>query len=275
MATPAAAAPSSDNYHRISTPADLQSQLSLDLQRVSVLYFRADWAEPCKTMDAVTQELAKRWGDVLFLEIEAEALPDISESFEVDAVPYFILLRGHTLLTRLSGAQPAVLSAALKSHASKSASSSAALSSSNQQPVAAQTVYAPGEKVAGSAGAGGSIADGGEEEEEEGEKESEEELAKRCEELMKQADVVLFMKGDRDTPRCGFSQKIVGILESESIDYETFDILQDEGVRQKLKEVNDWPTFPQLIIKGEFVGGLDIVKEMQESGELQELVKGA
>jgi len=90
---------------------------------------------------------------------------------------------------------------------------------------------------------------------------------------MKQSDVVLFMKGDRDTPRCGFSQKIVGILESEGIDYTTFDILQDEGVRQKLKEVNEWPTFPQLIIKGEFVGGLDVVKEMQESGELQDMVK--
>ncbi|KWU42810.1 glutaredoxin [Rhodotorula sp. JG-1b] len=226
------------NYHRAESPADLQAQLSADLNRVSVLYFRADWAEPCKTMDAVTHELANRSPDVLFLSIEAEALPDISESFEVDAVPYFILLRGHTLLTRLSGAQPAVLSAALKSHASKKPTT---LASSSQQPLAANT--------------------------------SEEELAQRCQELMKQSDVVLFMKGDRDTPRCGFSQKIVGILESEGIDYTTFDILQDEGVRQKLKEVNEWPTFPQLIIKGEFVGGLDVVKEMQESGELQDMVK--
>merc|ERR1712080_414768 len=68
------------NYHRVESPADLQAQLSADLNRVSVLYFRADWAEPCKTMDAV---------------------------------PYFILLRGHALLPRLSGVQPAVLSAAL------------------------------------------------------------------------------------------------------------------------------------------------------------------
>ncbi|GAA5966131.1 hypothetical protein JCM8115_003032 [Rhodotorula mucilaginosa] len=255
------------NYHRVESPADLQAQLSADLNRVSVLYFRADWAEPCKTMDAVTHELANRSPDVLFLSIEAEALPDISESFEVDAVPYFILLRGHTLLTRLSGAQPAVLSAALKSHASKKPPT---LASSSQQPLAANTVYQPG---SGSGVSGQAGEEGEEEGEEEEEEESEEELAQRCQELMKQSDVVLFMKGDRETPRCGFSQKIVGILESEGIDYTTFDILQDEGVRQKLKEVNEWPTFPQLIIKGEFVGGLDVVKEMQESGELQDMVK--
>jgi glutaredoxin-related protein len=162
------------------------------------------------------------------------------------------LPQGHTLLTRLSGAQPAVLSAAIKSHASKPA----ALSSSSQQPIAAQTVYQPGEQVSGSADAGGAIGAGEEEEEYE---EDEEELEKRCHEIMKQSDVVLFMKGDRDTPRyvvsfcfrysfilsesstylfpffrrrCGFSQKIVGILGSEGIDYTTFDILSDEGVRQ-------------------------------------------
>ncbi|BGP56344.1 glutaredoxin [Rhodotorula sphaerocarpa] len=232
------------NYHRVETPSDLQAELSTDLNRVSVLYFRADWAEPCKTMDGVTDELAKRWPDVLFLSIEAEALPDISESFEVDAVPYFILLRGHTLLTRLSGAQPAALSAALKSHAAKPS----ALSSSSRQPVAAKTTYKPGEQpVTGAPSAQGTVGAGAEDEEVE---ESEEELAKRC----------------------GFSQKIVGILESEHIEYTTFDILQDEGVRQKLKEMNEWPTFPQLIIKGEFVGGLDVVQEMREAGELQDLV---
>ncbi|GAA5867987.1 hypothetical protein JCM1840_003642 [Sporobolomyces johnsonii] len=256
------------NYHRVQSPEDLQAQLSTDLNRVSVLYFRADWAEPCKTMDGVTTELAKRWDAVLFLSIEAEALPDISESFEVDAVPYFILLRGHTLLTRLSGAQPSVLSAALKSHASKPS----ALSSSSQAPVAAKTIYQPSEQATGSAGAGGTVGAGGEGEDEF--EESDEELTKRSEALMKQSDVVLFMKGDRDTPRCGFSQKIVGILNSEGIEYTTYDILGDEGVRQKLKELNEWPTFPQLIVKGEFCGGLDVVKEMAEAGELQEMIKG-
>ncbi|GAA5929953.1 PICOT family protein [Sporobolomyces koalae] len=257
------------NYVIVESPEHFQQELSKDLERVSVLYFRATWAEPCKTMDGVTEELAKRWSNVLFLSVEAEALPDISESFEVDAVPYFILLRGHTLLTRLSGAQPSVLSAAIKSHASKPS----ALSTSSQTPLAAKTVYQPGEQANGTAGAGGTVAGGAGYDPDESE-ESEEDLTQRCQELMKQSDIVLFMKGDRNTPRCGFSQKIVGILNDEGLDYTTFDILADEGVRQKLKEINEWPTFPQLIIKGEFCGGLDVVKEMQESGELQEMIKG-
>ncbi|ORY84670.1 putative thioredoxin [Leucosporidium creatinivorum] len=246
--------PTLTNYHTITSPESLQSLLSIDLTRVSVLYFRADWAEPCTQMDGVMVELAKRWNGVLFLSIEAEALPDISESFEVDAVPYFILLRGHTLLTRLSGAQPSVLSAALTSHASKPS----ALSSSSARPVAGAGTYAPQEAA------------GGQEDDEE--EESEEELEKRCGELMKQSSVVLFMKGDRDTPRCGFSQKIIGILNDQGVEYTTFDILGDESVRQKLKTLNDWPTFPQLIIHGEFVGGLDVVKEMVETGELGEVL---
>ncbi|BGP25719.1 monothiol glutaredoxin-5 [Rhodotorula toruloides] len=253
------------NCHKVQSPEDLQAKLSAALDKVSVLYFRTDWAEPCKTMDGVMIELAKRYEGVLFLSIEAESLPDISESFEVDAVPYFILLRGHTLLTRLSGAQPSVLSAALKSHASKPS----ALSASSQQPIAAKTIYQPDEKASGTPSAGGTVAAGGQGDIDE----SDAELAARCDKLMKQSDVVLFMKGDRETPRCGFSQKIVGILDSQKIDYTTFDILQDEGVRQKLKEINEWPTFPQLVIKGEFVGGLDVVKEMEESGELQEMLQ--
>jgi thioredoxin-like negative regulator of GroEL len=80
----------------VSSPEHLQELLSQDLTRVSCLYFRADWAQPCAQMDTVIVELAKRWPGVLFLSIEAEALPDISESFEVDAVPYFILLRVRT-----------------------------------------------------------------------------------------------------------------------------------------------------------------------------------
>ena len=94
------------------------------------------------------------------------------------------------------------------------------------------------------------------------EEEDPEKLEARCQAIMTQSPVVLFMKGDRQTPRCGFSQKIVGILKEENIEFTTFDILGDESVRQRLKKINDWPTFPQLIVKGEFVGGLDIIKEM-------------
>lgn len=90
---------------------------------------------------------------------------------------------------------------------------------------------------------------------------------------MKQSRVVLFMKGTPDAPRCGFSRKIVGLLKDHKVEFSTFDILSDERVRAGLKIINDWPTFPQLIVNGEFVGGLDIVQEMVENGEFDEVVK--
>ncbi len=89
---------------------------------------------------------------------------------------------------------------------------------------------------------------------------------------MQQDKVVLFMKGSPDAPRCGFSRRIVALLKNQNITFTHFDILTDESVRAGLKVLNNWPTFPQLIIKGEFVGGLDVVTEMVDNGELQELV---
>lgn len=90
---------------------------------------------------------------------------------------------------------------------------------------------------------------------------------------MTQSRVVLFMKGSPDAPRCGFSRKIVALLNDQGVKFSHFDILSDESVRANLKVVNDWPTFPQLIVEGEFVGGLDIIQEMVENGEFDEVVK--
>jgi len=87
--------------------------------------------------------------------------------------------------------------------------------------------------------------------------------------LINQAPVMLFMKGVPSQPKCGFSKKIVAILDEEKIKFDSFDILTDEDVRQGLKTFSNWPTFPQLYVKGELIGGLDIVQELKESGELQ------
>jgi monothiol glutaredoxin len=84
--------------------------------------------------------------------------------------------------------------------------------------------------------------------------------------------VVLFMKGNRRFPACGFSATVVGILEKLGAAYETVNILEDPRVREGMKEYSSWPTFPQLYVKGEFVGGCDIVKEMYASGELQKVL---
>ena len=89
--------------------------------------------------------------------------------------------------------------------------------------------------------------------------------------LVKRAPVMLFMKGDRDEPKCGFSRRIVELLDSKGFVYETFDILSDPDVRQGLKAFSKWPTYPQLYVKGELVGGLDIAQEMADDGELADL----
>ena len=85
-------------------------------------------------------------------------------------------------------------------------------------------------------------------------------------------DVVLFMKGTPLFPQCGFSSKAISILDHLGVTYESVDVLQDMEVRQGIKSFSDWPTIPQLYVKGEFVGGSDIMLEMYEAGELQDML---
>src|ERR1041385_7391953 len=94
----------------------------------------------------------------------------------------------------------------------------------------------------------------------------------RIDELVKGNDIVLFIKGTALFPQCGFSSRAIAILDRLGAKYETVDVLQDPDVRQGIKEYSDWPTIPQLYVKGEFVGGSDIMMEMFESGELQGLL---
>ena len=84
--------------------------------------------------------------------------------------------------------------------------------------------------------------------------------------------IVLFMKGTPLFPQCGFSSRAVTILDRLGVSFETVDVLQDQEIRQGIKDYSDWPTVPQLYVKGEFVGGSDIMMEMFESGELKQLV---
>ena len=84
--------------------------------------------------------------------------------------------------------------------------------------------------------------------------------------------VVLFMKGVPDQPKCGFSSLVVQILDHLGVDFVGVDVLQDEGLRQGVKTFSDWPTIPQLYVKGEFVGGSDIVREMFQAGELKTMM---
>ncbi|KAF5337550.1 hypothetical protein D9758_016667 [Tetrapyrgos nigripes] len=166
-----------------------------------------------------------------------------TESFEIESVPTIILLRGHTLIQRVSGADAQALTAAVAKFASAPAGDVQPQSKTDGVPQAA----APqGETPA--------------------------ELETRMHSLMNQSKVVLFMKGVPDEPRCGSSRKIVGLLRDQEVEFGSFDISKDDGIRQGLKTLNNWPTFPQLIINGELAGGLDIVQEMVENGELKEVI---
>ncbi|MGR3551712.1 Grx4 family monothiol glutaredoxin [Pseudooceanicola sp.] len=92
-------------------------------------------------------------------------------------------------------------------------------------------------------------------------------------EAVKSSDVVLFMKGTKSMPQCGFSSRVAGVLTYMGVDFADVNVLADDGIRQGIKEYSDWPTIPQLYVKGEFVGGCDIITEMTMSGELDTLLE--
>ncbi len=97
-------------------------------------------------------------------------------------------------------------------------------------------------------------------------------LFERIQKTIDDHDVVLFMKGDAAFPQCGFSSLVVQVLSQIGVPFKDINILEDNDLRQGIKDFSDWPTIPQLYIKGEFVGGSDIVREMYESGELQQFL---
>ncbi len=100
------------------------------------------------------------------------------------------------------------------------------------------------------------------------------ELNAQIEELIKSSDLFLFMKGSPEMPQCGFSANSIAILNSLNVNYKTFNILEDMDIREGLKVYANWPTFPQLYLRGQLVGGNDIITEMYHSGELQTFING-
>jgi monothiol glutaredoxin len=97
-------------------------------------------------------------------------------------------------------------------------------------------------------------------------------ISTKIDNLVKTNDIVLFMKGKAEMPLCGFSARVVAILNHLKVEFIDINILEDENIRQGIKDYSDWPTIPQLYIKGDFIGGCDIVKNMFENGELQTLL---
>lgn len=102
-----------------------------------------------------------------------------------------------------------------------------------------------------------------------------EDVTKKIESQIANNKVILYMKGSRDMPQCGFSARVVNILNSYGVDYEAVDVLSDPDIRQGIKDYSNWPTIPQLYINGQFIGGCDICVEMDQNGELGGLIKEA
>ena len=96
-------------------------------------------------------------------------------------------------------------------------------------------------------------------------------INKKIENLISENDVCLFMKGTADAPQCGFSMAVSNVLKHLNINFKSINVLEDENLRQGIKDYSDWPTIPQLYVKKEFIGGCDIIKEMFEKGDLKKL----
>lgn len=186
----------------------------------------------------------------------------MAESFDVEAVPTVVILRGHTLLAKIAGANVANITESL------------ARVTSEKKTVAPPAAAAAAGPEPGPDGlwheAAPNLPD----------VESPESIEARCRDLMSRSKIMVFMKGHPDQPRCGFSQKTVALLRDQGVAFDHYDILSDEAVRQTLKRLNEWPTFPQIIVKGELIGGLDILsvrsrltQEHVAAGELQEMLQ--
>lgn len=211
---------------------------------LSVIHFWAPWAGQCEPMDEAMKILAEEEPDlkeVNFARIEAEEMAEISMEYEVAAVPTFLFFKKSKVIKRVEGAKAADVTKAVKSLAKQRVLSTAAPEVKDPEPV----------------------------------KETPEQLNARLKTLIESSPVMLFMKGDPAAPKCGFSRQTVELLADLDAKYGTFDIFTDEAVRQGLKVYSDWPTYPQLYVNGEFVGGLDILKEMNESGDLKTMLDEA
>jgi Grx4 family monothiol glutaredoxin len=208
---------------------------------LSVVHFWAAWAPQCVQMNDVLQELALLHPGIKFAKIEAEAVPEVSEKNQIAAVPTVLLFRGTVEFDRLNGADVPALTAKV----TKLAKQSITLSPGGAvAPAAAPSIPAP--------------------------KEDDKELEARLKKLVTAAPVMVFIKGTPQEPQCGFSRQLVEILKEQEVEYSTFNILEDPAVRSGLKEFSNWPTFLQIYVNGDLIGGLDIVKALVESGTFKD-----
>lgn len=261
----------------IATEGDFNDHISkLPTECLAVIYFHAPWAEPCKQMGTILSTLASTYPatatpSIAFLSLDAEEVSEVSETYDVSQVPLVVLQKNGHVVDSVTGTDASKVRNAVEQHAGRPAAGDGnkaglppaqkvtrpAPSENESAPqangVAGLSKYAPGPSDPATAPEySGGEADKGA---------SKEELHSRLGELVKAAPVMLFMKGTPSAPQCGFSRQTVSLLREKGVRYGFFNILADDEVRQGLKEYSEWPTFPQVYVGGELVGGLDIVSQ--------------
>ncbi|RHZ56809.1 hypothetical protein CDV55_105682 [Aspergillus turcosus] len=214
----------------ITSNAEFSSHMAtISPSALVVLYFYTPWTAFCTPMSADLSALASQYPatappTISFVSINAEELLDIAKEYGVSAAPWVVCLRSGQVLGSIRGSDPTRVRNALDRHTGANATAVPAA------PAATAKL-------------------------------SKEALVARLTELVNATPVMVFMKGTPKSPQCCFSRRLVGILREHNVDYDFFNVLADEDVRQGLKEFADWPTYPQLWVDGELVGGLDIVRE--------------
>lgn len=236
---------------------DQFSKLTAENDKLIVLYFHTPWASPCIQMNKVINTLAdsnQYSNNTTFLSINADDFPEISDLFDITAVPYFVIIKNGTILKELTGADPKEFVTALDSFASTNNNIN---NIQNNNDINNNNNPNPN-FTNDSANSNHTLP----------QDETPEQLNARLHKLTTAAPIMLFMKGTPSAPQCGFSRQMVAILREHQVRFGFFDILKDDSVRQGLKNFSDWPTFPQLYINGEFQGGLDIIKESLSEDDL-------
>lgn len=236
---------------------DLRSKAALDeamaVKGSVVIHFWASWCQASSQMNSVFAQLCTDTPHARFFQVESEKEPEISETFQVAAVPFFVFIKDGRVVDKLEGANPAELANKVARLAGPSSLYKAAAPASLGMAAGPAVLEAVQDLAKG---------DGATEIDP---------LRLRIQGLVDAKPVMLFMKGTPEQPRCGFSRRVVDVLNEHGIEYGSFDILSDEDVRQGLKSFSNWPSFPQVFCRGELLGGCDIIVDMHKSGELKQV----
>jgi Grx4 family monothiol glutaredoxin len=248
-----------------------------------VIYFHTPWAAPCKQMSSVLEALATTYSitsppSIGFFSIDAEEAPGVCETYDVTAVPYVVLQRDGKTLETISGSDSTKVRNAVEKYALEAgATAGNVLNLPPEQkvtkpvegqeptttPAVASPTAAPIQQNGSAAKNFGEYAPTSTPSDKAAEVGAEEDpkdpLNVRLRKLTLLAPVMLFMKGTPSAPQCGFSRQVVGLLRDHRVRYGFFNILADDEVRQGLKEFSEWPTYPQLYVDGDLIGGIDLV----------------